>query len=70
MVPRDIREHFDFMDLDHDGLVSNFEYTMVHQVFFYLQLVSSMGLNDDQLYFFWMQSFIPFQIFFLFYGSG
>lgn len=52
MVPRDIREHFDFMDLDHDGLVSKYEYTVVHQVFFYLQLVSCVGLNDDQLYFF------------------
>ena len=37
MVPKDIREHFEFMDSNHDGLVSNTEYLAVHKVFAYLK---------------------------------
>ena len=37
MVPQDMRDHFEFMDPNHDGLVSLTEYVMLHKVFFYLQ---------------------------------
>ena len=37
MVPSDNRDHFVFMDMNQDGLVSLNEYNLVHRVFGYLR---------------------------------
>jgi len=36
MVPKDVVNHFVFMDMNQDGLVSFYEYNLVHRVFGYL----------------------------------